>query len=227
MGEAAAAAGAAVGEVAVAVGELPDAPPMSEWPQVGHPFPPVSALPDSSHDSARSAAEWWLNEYVSRPNIALQRDGAVCPCLPDRILAGRIRVTQVVLPDDKLLDRQVFMAKRLVTLGSIFAVDSRAEHSDYDALVVIPTDLALHEIRYVMDGAYTIVRKHFLRSKLMFGSFHPYSKRHSRLNRDFFSMRSEQPMFAMRHMIRSDGINLRMEPEYYRLYKLHFDIEES
>ncbi len=119
------------------------------------------------------------------------------------------------------------MAKRLMTLGSVFAVDSRVELSDYDALVVIPINLPLHEVRHVMDGAYTIVRKHFLRSRLMFGSFHPYSRRHSRLNRDFYTMRSEQPMFAMRHMVRSDGINLRMEPEYYRLYQLYFEASHS
>lgn len=212
---------------AAAVGELAKPPPMHEWPLLGHPFSAASPLPDGSHDPARSAVERWLNEFVSRPNVALQRDGAVCPCLPDRISAGRIRVTQVVLPDDKLLDRQGFMAKRLMTLGSVFAVDSRVELSDYDALVVIPINLPLHEVRHVMDGAYTIVRKHFLRSRLMFGSFHPYSRRHSRLNRDFYTMRSEQPMFAMRHMVRSDGINLRMEPEYYRLYQLYFEASHS
>jgi hypothetical protein len=217
--EAAVVEAAVEAEAAVARdGEVLQAPAAEMWGQLGWPFQSLVRLGGVA-PADWAAAKKWMLEVVARPDPRLLRAGAVCPCVTGALCEDRVLLSRVPLPDAPDIDKRAFVIERLKALGGIFLASTSSDEASLDCMLVTVPGLARHELRYVINGAYEAIRRPFYESKMLIGGFHEFNMRRSRLNKDFFPMRTATPMFAMRHMQQLDGRNLRNEPEYYDVYR--------
>lgn len=128
------------------------------------------------------------------------------------------------MPDGEFYERKGHARTFLRGIISSLEISvSSGTASSLDCVLIAIEGLEAAEIRGFMDGVYLECRAEFLSLGYMFGSFHPYNKRHSRLNKSFFPMRTQMPMFAIRRLSRADERNLKNEPEYFALFQEFFN----
>lgn len=169
----------------------------------------------------------WLHGFVCRPNLALGRDGAVCPCAVESVRNGDVFVVDIDLGSHVGGEKRAALTERLLILkGALSSFLSSCERPTGVALLATVHPLEPHELRYVMDGAYTDVKLTFLKDGLMVGSFHPFNNRSSANNPSFFPMRPSVPLFAFRKMTKFDWRSLQERPEYLEEFIRRFGVPE-
>lgn len=182
------------------------------------------SLTDEQLMGARSQARNWLLETVCNADPRLNRAGAICPCLSDCLDNGKLEVLVFGVPDGEFYERKDYARTFLRGIKSSLESNvSNGTASAFDCVLIAIEGLEAAEVRGFMDSVYLECRGEFLSEGYMFGSFHPYNKRHSRLNKEFFPMRTQMPMFAIRRLSRADERNLKNEPEYFALFQEFFN----
>ena len=187
----------------------------------GKPDPTIRAA-NTNHfvDAALKDAMSWLADTVCRHDPRLNRSDAICPCLSDAIAADRLDVSVLQLPGGDYYKKKAAGRKALLLARRhLEKLTESGQSSALDCRIISVMGLEALEVRAFMNELYGELRGQFLRTGYMFGAFHIYNRRHSRLNRDFFPMQTKRPMFAIRRLTRADERNLKLEPEYYEIFK--------
>lgn len=191
-------------------------------------FVELAAAVAADHRTSPTASiALWLSEFVGKPNASLRRSGDVCPCYRPALASAQVFVAELGPRALDGRDRRTELQSELVEIGRQFLSRFPADAHPLACLVVPVPWLHAHELRHYMDHTYQQVRLPFLRDGLMIGAFHPLSTRHSRLNSNFYSLRSEVPFFAVRHLSLADARNLRNEPAAFAIFVQRFPTAES
>ncbi len=167
----------------------------------------VAAAGDSQPELPSDLLDWFTG-FLCLPDTRLNREGPVCPHLPATLREGLLRTEFLDLAPT---ETQTTVASHLLERGRRFA-ESLGENDD-SCLALVVSGLQKHQYRYLLEGAFWSVRARVLDLGLAFGCFHPYYNRHSRLNTEFFTMRSPTPFIGYRRLLPTDHRSLQDSPE--------------
>lgn len=163
----------------------------------------------------------WLTEFLTSEQPELMRSGAVCPCLSSALKSSLVYFITIQLPETELYEKKKFAHCYIKDAAAWLISKTKTNpKSDKICLLIVVEGLQEVETRQFMNGIYNACRGNLLAKSIMFGSFHKYNTRHSRLNKHYYSMRTSVPLFAMRMCSPLDERNLKNEPFYYSIYKL-------
>lgn len=186
---------------------------MSESPKhsgdgCGHGFPGAQALEPAAFADERhrmALAKRWIEEFLTRHDPELGRDGVVCPFVSRSLCRGLLRIESFDAADgeealrDKVLRLRDMLLERAASAG-----DDRI----YMASLVVPYGrpdrLIIRQIEHVQSA----LKPEFAKRGMMIGEFWPDHAMPGLHNQSFRPLASPIPMLAMRHMVITDVLFL-------------------
>lgn len=185
-------------------------------------LPPLVPLaPDTlaaAADPALDTIAAWVRDYLCQPHPALGRDGPMCPFVPKalqkRLLVGTVH-RHVDGPDlDAIMTSLVREMERFIEMEPV-----SGNEAQYKSLMVLFPNLPEGAAYRVIEEAQAALQPRFVPNGLMVGEFHgaPPDKR-GLWNSDFKPLWSPVPMLVIRHMVPTDVLFLKDDPQLFREY---------
>ena len=159
------------------------------------------------------AVEHWIAEVPAAEDPRLGRPGAICPALPDLLKAGglfwaRVSLAEALRSPTSPVDAVSTVIERLLVeaWGLI-----RSRPGELTACLWVIEGVPAHVMRPVLETAFMSRRAQAVGMSLMIGFFHPFRQRQSLALPGVATMRSPEPLLAVRPVLRSDERSLHGE----------------
>ncbi|MEV0732759.1 DUF6875 domain-containing protein [Polymorphospora sp. NPDC050346] len=177
--------------------------------------PPPQAV--RGHERALRTVVDWAREYLCQPHPDLGRTGNVCPyaqgSLDRDVFHLAVAPGRTHAPAD--LDRL------LVTYRDWFVdlAARRGSAAQFSTILIVFPDLLPDDVPLVVDRTQDRLKSRFVAHGLMLGEFHDGPPAKGGLwNPDFPALRCPVPLLAIRHMVPTDFLFLRDDPDHVRAY---------
>jgi hypothetical protein len=158
-----------------------------------------AALADERH--RMTMAKRWIEEFLTRHDPELGREGVVCPFVSRSLRRGLLRIESFDAADgDEALRDRVLGLRDMLLERSASAGDDRM----YLASVVVPYGRPDRVITRQIEGVQSALKAEFVNHGMMIGEFWPDHAMPGLHNQSFRPLASPVPMLAMRHMVVTD-----------------------
>jgi hypothetical protein len=158
-----------------------------------------AALADERHRMAM--AKRWIEEFLTRHDPELGRDGVVCPFMSRSLRRGLLRIESFDAANGEEAFRDRVLGLRDALLErSASAGDDRM----YLASVVVPYGRPDRVITRQIEGVQSALKPEFVNHGMMIGEFWPGHAMPGLHNQSFRPLASPVPMLALRHMVVTD-----------------------
>jgi hypothetical protein len=170
-------------------------------------------------EKALADARGWLAEFISQPNPAIGRKGAVCPFVEPALQAGTLHLEA----RRGFADADLQLVLSLITEMTMTFATIRWPHPNrtMHALVFVLPDLPESRCQ-LLDDSQASIKPALAERGLMLGQFHPRCPEPAARNPGFLVARSPVPMLALRNMALHDILFLDSEARCFRAYQARF-----
>lgn len=172
-----------------------------------------SVVVSENHPALSAIAEWTKN-YLCRPHSELGRTGPVCPFVP-RALQKRLLFATVY--ENEQLCRENMKTILLDEMKRFIELEpTSGNEAQFKALMVLFPGIPVEQARAHIDSAQIELQKHFVPNGLMVGEFHAGPPQKAGLwNTEFRPLHSPVPMLVIRHMVPTDILFLKDDPDLF------------
>jgi len=150
--------------------------------------------------------EWenWLREFVGIPNKAIDRVGAVCPCVPKALRDEKVYV--VVIDDLEIFTKNTL--ENLVVDYSLW-FKKNTEHLPYEQKAITSISLLFPEkivskMELSIIELHTLLKPQLMPKGIMIGEFKPSYSKSSVRNKEFHPLSSPVHALVIRHISHHD-----------------------
>jgi hypothetical protein len=177
---------------------------------------PPPALIAGSIGPLRQIADW-ARSYLCEPHAELGRPGPVCPYTPSSLQSGLFYLTFRRGADLRAED--IVASLRTYRDWFLELPPRRGSLALLKTILMLFPDLAAEDLPRLIEGTQALLRPEYVARGLMIGEFHSGPPGKAGLwNPDFRPLYSPVPMLVIRHMVPTDFVFLRDDPEMTRWY---------
>ena len=180
-------------------------------------------LPDrvAEHADSLTSILQWADDYLCRPHPELGRPGAVCPFTRPALKKDLLFLTVYPGADpdfDEVADvvrryRDWFLELEPVEMPM----------AQYKFIGIIFPDVTEAGYEPLIEGVQSRLKPEYVAQGIMIGEFHPGPPKPGGLwNPDFRPLRSPLPLLGTRHMVPTDFLFLKDDPDYLAGYLERF-----
>jgi len=146
--------------------------------------------------------EWqeWTLSFVSKPNVRLNRKGAVCPCM-SKVLMLESSMYKVITMDYALDQKNIFSC-----IDDFKVIEYNVENAELRKilnLTLLITNFNKSDLKSLED-IHKKLKLEFVLNGFMIGDFYPGCKKSSARNDSFFPMDSPIAAFVIRRITPHD-----------------------
>jgi prolyl-tRNA editing enzyme YbaK/EbsC (Cys-tRNA(Pro) deacylase) len=172
-----------------------------------------TAIAAANHP-ALSAIAKWTRDYLCQPHPELGRTGPVCPFVPGAL---QKKLLFAIVYEGDRFDREMLKDILLDEMKRFIELEpTSGNEAQFKALMVLLPDIPAEQTRDLIDFAQIELQKHFVPNGLMVGEFHAGPPQKGGLwNTDFRPLRSPVPMLVIRHMVPTDILFLKDDPDLF------------
>lgn len=171
----------------------------------------------SAKHPALSAIAGWAKDYLCRPHPELGRTGPVCPFVPGALQKKLLFAT---VYENEQLDKERMKTILLDEMKRFIELEpTSGNEAQFKALMVLFPGIPVKQARAQIDSAQIELQKYFVPNGLMVGEFHAGPPQKSGLwNTEFRPLHSPVPMLVIRHMVPTDILFLKDDPDLFLGY---------
>lgn len=174
-----------------------------------------------AHAPALRTVVDWARTYLCRPHPELGRPGNVCPYAQGSLDRGAFYLTVAEGREHRATD----LDPRLLRYRDWFLDLTRARGpaAQFTTVLMVFPDLTAADVPRVVDQTQERLKARFVAHGLMLGEFHDGPPAKGGLwNPGFAALRGPVPLLAIRHMVPTDFLFLRDDPDNVRAYLARF-----
>lgn len=158
----------------------------------------------------------WCKKHLCSPHPSVGRTGPLCPWVPTAFKLDTLWLTT--------LEFKIGEQNACVTFHELISIfkqlkPTAGRHSQFKAIVCLLED-SVSSVE--IDALHSKLKCKFLAEGLMLGEFYPSCVKPGLRNKSFLPLQSETPMIVIREMVEIDIVFLADDPEFIRLYLMHF-----
>lgn len=168
------------------------------------------------------AAAWWVENFLTKSDEKLGRDGPVCPFVQPAMDRGILWMGSCGLSNDAEVEevRSAILPYREILTSCPPLEGSDADYV-YKAVLIVLPKLHCREGFELVDRAQQVLKPDFVPHGLMVGQFHPFCEEPGVRNELFRPLKCPVAMLVLRYMTRYD-LPFLAAPAYFNAYKARF-----
>ncbi len=162
--------------------------------------------PSSTYSKMYEEYVSWIDNFVSQPNILIERKGAICPFVKKSLIENHMLLVVVETDNDNPTHGIIVMNSMIDSFIQCFPESDKL--SEYKSLIVFFPNISDKNHTNFIENTHRTLKPTYVKHGLMLGKFHQSSKAGSVHNKNLKVMRSPMPFFAIRRISIHDIIFL-------------------
>ncbi|MGA4721893.1 DUF6875 domain-containing protein [Fictibacillus nanhaiensis] len=140
--------------------------------------------------------------YASKPHPSKGSSGAICPFLPKAIALDSIWCSVIDSCNFDLNAMQKVIDESVQLFESLN--EKNEKYKLYKTLVLIFPNIPSERVEEIITGVHRTFKRKLVYRGLMIGEFFTDNSHHGLYNKDFFPLRSNVPLIAIRNLVPED-----------------------
>ncbi|MFE3577366.1 DUF6875 domain-containing protein [Lysinibacillus sp. NPDC059133] len=157
-------------------------------------------------------------DYASKPHLQKGSSGAICPYLPKAIALDSIWCSVSKLQEYSFREMEELIHDNVELFYSLSS--NEKINKTFQSLVLVFPNIPYEQVGKLITGIHSTFKRRLVYKGLMIGEFFSENSHHGLYNKEFYPLRSNIPLIAIRNLIpedlpflnkESDSIEMRID----------------